>query len=77
MVTTCGRDLGATLDHKMTMRQQCDAAANNANTMFACISRTIASKSGEVVVYTKSRKINAQDDLVKEKNVQKFFWSKK
>ena len=48
--TTNKKGLGIVIDHKMNMSQQCHVATKTANTILACVSRRIISKSCEILV---------------------------
>uniref|UniRef100_K7EX00 Reverse transcriptase domain-containing protein n=1 Tax=Pelodiscus sinensis TaxID=13735 RepID=K7EX00_PELSI len=44
------RDLGVIVDHKLNMRQKCDAVAKKANMILGCINRCFESKTREVIL---------------------------
>ena len=48
--SSCERDLGFLVDHKLTMNRPCDAAAKEANAILGCINRSIVSRSRKVIV---------------------------
>ncbi|CAM5081371.1 unnamed protein product [Eretmochelys imbricata] len=49
-VTEEEKDLGVSVDHRMTMSRQCDMAVKKANAVLGCIRRGISSREKEVLV---------------------------
>uniref|UniRef100_A0A674JM42 Reverse transcriptase domain-containing protein n=1 Tax=Terrapene triunguis TaxID=2587831 RepID=A0A674JM42_9SAUR len=58
--STAGKDLGVIVDHKLNMSQQYNAVAKKANIILGCISRSVVSKTREVILPLYSALIRPQ-----------------